>query len=216
MAEVKAAPLAFQQDLVAALPRLRVHALALTRNRAGADDLVHDAVCNALRAHASFAPGSNFQAWTHRILRNRFISNLREARDAASIEDVPAELFRAEPSHEHRLALRELAEALKQLPDEQREALTRVVFQGLSYDELAEVAGCAVGTAKSRVFRARCQLAATLDGTDRRSVAAAQRRRRLAFQPAVPEPVALHRLRSHPRPGAAATTGPPRGLLKAK
>ena len=74
---------------IAILPKLRVQALALTRNRAAAEDLVQDAVCNALSAQDSFIPGTNFAAWMHRILRNRFISNLRKRRDTTDIDDVP-------------------------------------------------------------------------------------------------------------------------------
>ena len=171
-----AAP-SFQRELVAALPKLRVHALTLTRNRAGAEDLVHDTVCNALRAQASFEPGSNFQAWTHRILHNKFISNLRKTRNTALIDDVAPELLSAEPAHEHRLALRELARAMRRLPDPQREALVMVAIEGMGYEELARITGVAVGTAKSRVFRARRQLEAMLDGIDGPSVADARQRR---------------------------------------
>ena len=71
-------PNEFHSQLIPLLPRLRVQALALTRNRAAAEDLVQDAVANALAAQDSFTPGTNFAAWMHRILRNRFISTLRK------------------------------------------------------------------------------------------------------------------------------------------
>ena len=154
----------FHQQVVAILPKLRVQALALTRNRAAAEDLVQDSVCNALSAQTSFIPGTNFAAWMHRILRNRFISNLRKARDTTDIDDVPAHTFATEAPHEDRLALKELSKALTKLPSDQREALLMVVIHGMSYEALAEATGCAVGTAKSRVFRARRQLEAWLMG----------------------------------------------------
>ncbi len=148
----------FHDQVIAILPKLRVQALALTRNRASAEDLVQDAVCNALSAQSSFIPGTNFQAWMHRILRNRFISNLRKRRDTTDIDDVPAHIFATEAPHEDRLALKELSKAMTKLPADQREALMMVVVHGMSYEALAEATGCAVGTAKSRVFRARRQL----------------------------------------------------------
>lgn len=188
MTDATPASPSFKRDLVAVLPQLRVHALGLTRHRANADDLVHDTVCNAINAQASFTPGSNFQAWAHRILRNRFISNLRKVRDTVAIDDLPPERLRAEPPHEHLLALKELAGALKRLPVEQREALIMVALQGMSYDELAGITDCAVGTAKSRVFRARRQLEAMLEGTDKRSVADAQQRQHALRRAATPEP----------------------------
>ena len=154
----------FHDQVIAILPKLRVQALALTRNRAAAEDLVQDAVCNALSAQESFIPGTNFAAWMHRILRNRFISNLRKRRDTTDIDDVPSSVFATEAPHEDRLALKELGKAMAKLPADQREALVMVVIHGMSYEALADSTGCAVGTAKSRVFRARRQLEAWLLG----------------------------------------------------
>jgi RNA polymerase sigma-70 factor (ECF subfamily) len=154
----------FHDQVISILPKLRIQALALTRNRSAAEDLVQDAVCNALSAHASFIPGTNFPAWMHRILRNRFISNLRKRRDTTDIDDVPQAMFATEAAHEDRLALKELGRAMTRLPADQREALLMVVVHGMSYEALAEATGCAVGTAKSRVFRARRQLEAWLLG----------------------------------------------------
>ena len=154
----------FHDQVIAILPKLRIQALALTRNRAAAEDLVQDAVCNALSAQQSFIPGTNFPAWMHRILRNRFISNLRKRRDTTDIDDVPSSVFASEAPHEDRLALKELAQAMTRLPADQREALVMVVVHGMSYEALAESTGCAVGTAKSRVFRARRQLESWLLG----------------------------------------------------
>jgi len=154
----------FHDQIVGIVPKLRVQALALTRNRAAAEDLVQDAVCNALSAQDSFIPGTNFAAWMHRILRNRFISNLRKRRDTTDIEDVPASSLATDAPHEDRLALKELGQAMTRLPTDQREALVMVVVHGMSYEALAEATGCAVGTAKSRVFRARRQLETWLLG----------------------------------------------------
>jgi len=154
----------FHNQVISILPKLRIQALALTRNRSAAEDLVQDAVCNALRAQASFIPGTNFAAWMHRIVRNRFISDLRKRRDTADIADVPEAAFATSAAHEDSLALKELGRAMTRLPADQREALLMVVVHGMSYEALAEATGCAVGTAKSRVFRARRQLEAWLMG----------------------------------------------------
>lgn len=178
----------FHTQIIAILPKLRVQALALTRNRAAAEDLVQDAVCNALSAQESFIPGTNFAAWMHRILRNRFISNLRKRRDTTDIDDVPASAFATDAPHEDRLALKELGKAMNRLPADQREALVMVVVHGMSYEALADATGCAVGTAKSRVFRARRQLEAWLLGEqpERQSgrLAARPSRSRLPFEAA--------------------------------
>ncbi len=144
----------FQTQIVAILPKLRVQALALTRNRAQAEDLVQDAVCNALGARDSFIPGTNFAAWMHRILLNRFISDLRKRRATTDIDDLPGDMLSSKADHEDRLAVKDLSFALARLPADQREALVLVVLQGMSYQELAEATGCAVGTAKT-VFSVR-------------------------------------------------------------
>ena len=184
----------FHDQVILILPKLRVQALALTRNRASAEDLVQDAVCNALSAQDSFIPGTNFPAWMHRILRNRFISNLRKRRDTTDIDDVPAAFFASEAPHEDRLALKELAKTMDRLPTDQREALVMVAIQGMSYESLAEATGCAVGTAKSRVFRARRQLETWLLGEDKQSIADA-RARRLVDETNSNERLTLARLR---------------------
>ena len=125
---------------------------------------------NALAAQDSFTPGTNFAAWMHRILRNRFISTLRKQRETTDIEDLPSSAFAVGAAHEDRMVLKELSRALGRLPADQREALFMVVLQGMSYEEVAEATGCAVGTAKSRVFRARRQLQAWLSGEERPAV----------------------------------------------
>ncbi len=147
----------FHHLLVAALPRLRAHALVLTRNRAEADDLVQDAVALALRGQDRFEAGTNFAAWSHSIVRNRFISLARQRRRQSELDHAThhGAMGGAGPPHEDRLALKELARMLERLPAALREALLLVAVQGLSHEEVAAVQGCAVGTAKSRVFRAR-------------------------------------------------------------
>lgn len=157
----------FHEQLISLLPPMRIQAMALTRNRAAADDLVQDAVANALAARDSFTPGTNMGAWLHRILRNRFISNMRKRRETADISDVAPHLLAVEGSHEHSATLRELSAGLALLPADQREALFLLVMQGMSYEEIAERTGAAVGTAKSRVFRARRTLQAHLLGEAR-------------------------------------------------
>jgi RNA polymerase sigma-70 factor (ECF subfamily) len=154
----------FDANLVALLPRLRVQALGLTRNSAAADDLVQDAVANALAARDSFTPGTNFGAWMHRILRNRFISDMRKTRPRVDIDDAPDSALAVSGNHEDSLTLKELHRALGRLPHDQREALFLVTLQGMSYEDVAAATGCAVGTAKSRVFRARRQLQSWLMG----------------------------------------------------
>ena len=159
----------FHDLLTTTLPRLRVQALALTRNRADADDLVQAAVTSALAARHSFTPGTNFGAWMFRILRNRFISDIRRKRETADLDDVPSSAFARPGAQEDSLVMRELRIHMARLPVEQRTALVMVTVQGMSYEEVAAAMNCAVGTAKCRVFRARQTLQRWLTGEERGS-----------------------------------------------
>jgi RNA polymerase sigma-70 factor, ECF subfamily len=146
----------FHDQLISFMPKMRVWALALTRNRSAADDLTQDVATKVLVAQNCFIPGTNFAAWVHRIMINHFISSVRSKReftDSDNLPDVPVAA-----SHEDRTALRELGWALERLPADQREALSMIVLQERSYEDAAEQTGCAIGTLKSRVHRARLQL----------------------------------------------------------
>jgi len=152
----------FQEQLIEFLPKMRVWALALTRNRAAAEDLTQDVATKALVARNCFIPGTNFSAWVHRIMINHFISSVRNKREFTDMDTMPD--LPVPAAHEDRTALRELGWALNRLPADQREALFMIVLQEKSYEDAAEVTGCAIGTLKSRVHRARLQLRAYLSG----------------------------------------------------
>ena len=70
----------FQDQLTDFLPKMRIWALALTRNRTAAVDLVQEVAMKVLMACDSYVPGTNFQAWVHRIMVNQFITNVRRQR----------------------------------------------------------------------------------------------------------------------------------------
>lgn len=160
----------FQDQLIAFLPKMRVWALALTRNRAAAEDLTQDVATKALVARDCFIPGTNFSAWVHRIMINHFISSVRNRREFTDMDAMPD--LPVPAAHEDRTALRELGWALNRLPPDQREALFMIVLQEKSYEAAAAVTGCAIGTLKSRVHRARLQLRVYLTGEPQQSKAA--------------------------------------------
>lgn len=164
----------FHGALIAMLPRLKLQAFALAKNREHAEDLVQTAVANALNAKSSFQPGTNLQAWMYRILRNRFLSDCRAKRDVVELDAAPQDfLVSSAASQEDSFACSELRRKIALLPPEQRASLVMVAVEGMSYAEVSEVMGCAEGTAKCRVFRARQQLEIWLlgDGEGRRSAA---------------------------------------------
>lgn len=157
---------AFHELLMASLPSLRLHALALTRHRADAEDLLHSAVASALAAEASFELGTNFRAWMTRILRNRFFSNIRRHRETVDLEDAPASALGRSGGQEEGLAVQELHRCLARLPSDQRVVLLMITVQGLSYEEASVQLGAAIGTLKCRVFRARRQLRRMMMGEE--------------------------------------------------
>ena len=152
-----------RDELVEHLPALRAFALSLTRNGAAADDLVQDTIVKAWTNIEKFQAGTNMRAWLFTILRNTFYSNRRKAkREVADVDGVFTAQLAEKPAHDGRLQLADFKKAFMQLPDEQREALILVGAQGFSYEDAAEMCGCAIGTIKSRANRGRGKLAELL------------------------------------------------------
>jgi RNA polymerase sigma-70 factor, ECF subfamily len=153
----------FGRELIALLPRLRRYALSLAGRASAADDLVQTACERALAAASSYAPGTRFDAWVFRILRNAWIDGLRRSRREGPSEDVSAlvELAGSDgvAETEHRLMLRRVGEAIGRLPVEQREIVLLVCAEGLSYAEAAALLDVPIGTVMSRLARARAKLA---------------------------------------------------------
>ncbi len=159
---------AFKAELTDLIPHLRAFARSLCNgNTALADDVAQDAMLKAWNARERFKPGSNMKAWTFTILRNQFYSIKRRSWRATSLEPEVAEqtiVSVANPNDP--VELNELRRALDRLSEDQREALVLVGASGLSYDEAAEICNCATGTIKSRVSRARKQLASIMEDGD--------------------------------------------------
>jgi RNA polymerase sigma-70 factor, ECF subfamily len=159
-----------RDDIIATIPHLRAFAISLAGNLDRADDLVQETLLRALANIDSFQPGTNLSAWLFTILRNHFRSEYRKRR--REVEDADgrfAATLIARPEQDSRIEMEEFRQALAKLADDQREALILVGASGFSYEQTAEICGCAVGTIKSRVNRARIKLAQLLsikDGTD--------------------------------------------------
>jgi RNA polymerase sigma-70 factor, ECF subfamily len=149
-----------RDTMLAAVPSLRAFAISLSGNVDRADDLVQETLLKALASLDSFQPGTNMSAWLFTILRNTFRSEYRKRR--REVEDVDgsfAATLTSAPEQVGHIEFRELRTALDELAPDQREALILVGASGFSYEEAAQICGCAVGTIKSRVNRARTRLA---------------------------------------------------------
>ena len=154
----------FKRDLVALIPHLRAFARTLCGDAAAADDLAQDAVMKAWDARSSFQMGTNMKAWTFMILRNQFYSEKRRSWRQSQLDQEAAErTLVAIDDPASPIALDEMRLALGMLPSEQREALILVGAGGFAYEEAADICGCAVGTVKSRVSRARRALHGILE-----------------------------------------------------
>jgi len=150
-----------REELVSHLAALRAFALSLSRNASQADDLVQDTVVKAWTNLDRYEPGTNMRAWLFAILRNTFYSG-RSVREVPDTDGALTGALAEKPAHDGRLQLADFMRAFRQLPDEQREALTLVGAYGFSYEEAAATTGVAVGTVKSRANRARVRLAQLL------------------------------------------------------
>ena len=131
------------------------------------EDVTQEAFIKAYRALGKFRGDSAFYTWLYRIAanaaKNHLVAKGRRPGADATIED--AEGFDeggmlSDSASPEALAMGgELAEvvesALNALPDELKAALMLREFDGLSYDDIADVLGCPVGTVRSRIFRAR-------------------------------------------------------------
>lgn len=131
------------------------------------EDVTQEAFIKAYRALPKFRGDSAFYTWLYRIAANAAKNYLaamgRRPTGEASVEDIESfehsGLVSEVSTPEAVVMGEELAavveSALEALPDELRAALALREFEGLSYDHIAEVLGCPVGTVRSRIFRAR-------------------------------------------------------------
>lgn len=159
----------------------------LVRDPAEAEDVAQEAFIKAYRALPSFRGESAFYTWLYRIgvntAKNWLIANRRRAPTATEMDNAEAEsygesdLLRDVDTPERLLMSKQIAEtvnsAMAELPEELRTAVTLREIEGLSYEEIAQVMDCPIGTVRSRIFRARESIAQKLRplldiGPDRR------------------------------------------------
>src|SRR5580658_1074803 len=188
----------FSAGVLRNLPHLRAFARMIARDHALAEDLVQDTVVQALAKRSQFRSGTNLKGWLIIILRNRFFNEMRRSRRKSEVYvEHPGNFTAIDGGQEINIEIRDFKSAFGRLPPAQREALVLVGASGFSYAEAAAIAGCPIGTMKSRVARARMDLQSGLDGID--TDWKAPRVRRIA--PAeVREPI-------HPRASASGAVG---------
>ena len=153
----------FETELLDATPFLRAFARTLCHDSEQAEDLAQEALLKAWQCRDQFQAGTNLRAWLATILRNRFYSLGRRRKWQADYDqEVIERTLMAPDNPEAIVELEDVRRALSMLPDFQREALILVGAGGMSYEEVAHIAGCPLGTVKSRVRRARDELQSIL------------------------------------------------------
>ena len=153
----------FEDELLAAVPFMRAFGRTLTGDIEQAEDLAQETVLQAWRCREQFHPGTNLRAWLSTILRNRFYSSQRRRKWRADYDiEVMERTLVAPDDQTQSVELEDVRRGLAMLPAFQREALILVGAGGMSYEEVANIVGCPVGTVKSRVRRARDELESIL------------------------------------------------------
>lgn len=144
------------------IPQLRRYARALVGNETAADDLVQDTLERALHKFELWQPGTNLRAWLFSVMHNVHVNQVRGGRDWEPLDDemeIPVG-----PRQEDGLHIRDLGNALRELPLEQREVLLLVGLEGMRYEEVSLALGVPMGTVMSRLSRGRERLRCLLEG----------------------------------------------------
>ncbi|WP_188311969.1 sigma-70 family RNA polymerase sigma factor [Salinarimonas soli] len=205
---------AIRDGIVTSLPSLRAFARSICFDADRADDLVQETLMRAWSSRAQFEPGTRLEAWLFTILRNTYYTSLRRQR--REMEDPDGEIAgqMATPAPQNGLVdWIAFTRAFAQLAPSQRELLLLISAEGRSYAEIAEDSGVAVGTVKSRIYRARLRLAELMgvtidDGRAGTRSEATRSQRRDRRRLTLPAPIAVRYLRIHRRPGAAVPARP--------
>ncbi len=157
-------------DLVAAIPRLRRYARALTGEATRADDLVQDTLARAWEKRRLWQAGSDLRAWLFTVMHNVFVNQRalarRDARNVSLDDDDGGEVWQiaVRPGQQARVELAETVEQMGRLPAEQREVLLLAAVEEMKYEEIAAVLDIPVGTVMSRLARAREKLRRAAEG----------------------------------------------------
>jgi RNA polymerase sigma-70 factor (ECF subfamily) len=131
-------------------------ALRMLGSRADAQDAVQETFVRAWRALPRFRHDSAISTWLYRIVTRRALDRIASRRSTGTLDEVEVEAG-PDPAQaaEHQERLRAIRRAIAKLPPDQRAALVLREFEGLSYQEVAQVLGASVPAVKTRIHRAR-------------------------------------------------------------
>lgn len=156
-----------KEQVVELIPALRAFARTLCKTAEDADDLVQETLVRAIGSFDQFTEGTRLKSWLFTIMRNTFSTRYRKReREVIGVPPGMLETLSSQPEQEWVARTKEVHAALMRLPQQYREVLVLVVMMGESYEDAAETCGCAVGTIKSRMNRARQRLKEELGERD--------------------------------------------------
>jgi RNA polymerase sigma factor (sigma-70 family) len=145
-----------QHGIMELLPRLRRFARTMTRHHADADDLVQLSVERAITRLDQWNPQLRLDGWMFKIMKNAWIDEVRSrgrGREIFAPEEAGALV--GDTSSDQQLHAMAVQQAMSELPDEQRLAVSLVLVEGLPYKEAAAVLDIPIGTLTSRLARGR-------------------------------------------------------------
>lgn len=142
------------------IPHLRRYAAVLVGEADKVDDLVQDCLERALRKRHQWRRHGRLRSWLFSLLYRQYIDRGRRTTRRRDVtNEAVADLPTSQPARqEHKLQVRDMAVALRRLPDEQRMAVVLVGIDGLSYEEAAQILNIPLGTLRSRLWRGRAAL----------------------------------------------------------
>jgi RNA polymerase sigma-70 factor (ECF subfamily) len=155
--------------IVDLIPALRAFARTFSKDPVKADDLVQETLVKGLANIDKYTPGTRMKSWLFTIMRNTFYTRIKMAnREGPGLMDCASSRPATAATQEWSLRSGEMARAIEALPDDQRQVIVLIGVLGTSYDDAAHICGCAIGTIKSRLSRARNRLLETLGETSPR------------------------------------------------
>ncbi|KDA53437.1 hypothetical protein EG19_05805 [Thermoanaerobaculum aquaticum] len=159
-------PLAWEELVRATADHIYRMAVSFTRNRAEAEDLTQEVYIRIWQNLHQYVPGSSFRAWAYRVAHNLFVDHYRRTRKAREATWLDEEFLATLPSGDdpftravRKQRLEMAHQALQRLPEELAQLLLLRDFADWSYEELAAEFDLPLGTVKSRLNRARRELA---------------------------------------------------------
>ncbi|BCM20794.1 ECF RNA polymerase sigma factor EcfG [Mesorhizobium sp. J8] len=155
-----------EATIVDLIPALRAFARTFCRDKTDADDLVQETLLKGIAHIDQFEPGTRIKSWLFTIMRNTFYTKHKVyTREAPAVNDCASARSITYGDQEWHIRSQEVHAAIGKLPPQQREVLVLIAILGVSYEETAGICGCAIGTIKSRLNRARMSLLEDLGET---------------------------------------------------